>query len=43
MSSGCPMRPICVCSTMLARTFSGIARTISVAMKPGATALTRIL
>src|ERR1051326_7262804 len=36
------MRPMGVCDTILWRIFSGICFTISVAMKPGATALTRI-
>ncbi len=43
MSSGFPIRPIGVWATMASITFSGIAERISVAMKPGATALTLIL
>ena len=43
MSSGWPIRPRGVCSTIESRIFWGIERRISVATKPGATAFTRIL
>ena len=42
ISSGCPMRPSGVCARMPSSIFSGMALIISVAMKPGATALTRM-
>ena len=41
MSRGSPMRPSGVCAFIPAMIFSGMALRISVAVKPGATALTR--